>query len=117
MATLRELILNAAPAPKERAEVQLAGQTLYAREMTAAERDDFEAAQVEAAREGEALHNFRARFLVRVLVDENGNRVFGDLDADQLGLMGARAIRKAFDIASKLNALSAEDEKDITKKS
>jgi alpha-D-ribose 1-methylphosphonate 5-phosphate C-P lyase len=80
--SLRDLILGQSEEPAEKKGVVIRGQSLYVREMSGAERDDFEAAQVEAQRKGEALVNFRARLLVRVLVDDTGARVFSDADPD-----------------------------------
>lgn len=114
---LREYLLNEAIKPLDKAETSFYGKPVFVREMSAAERDDFEMAQVEAAKTGDALRNFRAKFVIRVLVDENGERVFKDEDAEVVGKMKPNEIRRVFDVGCKLNALTPEDEKDILKKS
>lgn len=96
--------------------VKFCGKDLFVREMTGAERDAFEADQVDAGKTGNALKNFRARLLVRVLVDEAGVRVFTDADADTVGNLPSREIRRVFDKAAKLNALDPDDVKELEKK-
>jgi len=114
--SLRDLILNDVPVAEVKP-VTLRGEKLYVREMNGTERDAYEAQQLSANKAGSGLENFRARLLVRVIVDKDGNRVFGDDDVAALGKLPAREIRKAFDIASKLNALTPEDEADLVKNS
>src|SRR5687767_3080486 len=93
------------------------GVVVYVREMSARERDDYEASQLERSKKGKGLVNFRARLVAMTAQDEGGKRIFGDEDVDDLGKIPARDIRKLFDVATKLNALTAEDETDLEKNS
>lgn len=93
------------------------GEPVYIKGMSAAEKDDFEAAQVSLNAKGKALHNFRARLVVATACDEQGNRVFSDEDVDALGELPAKDVAKLFDVATKLNGMSKEDVEDLEKNS
>lgn len=114
--SIRDELLSLVTQKPTLAPVKFCGKDLFVREMTGAERDAFEADQVEGNKTGDALKNFRARLVVKVLVDENGERVFKDEDADSVGKLPSRQIRTAFDKAATVNALTSEDVKDIEKK-
>lgn len=114
--SIRDELLGLVSLPAKLEPVEFFGQSLFVREMTGAERDAFEVAQVDANKDGKALDNFRSRLLVRVLVDGEGKRIFTDEDAESVGKLPANGIRKAFDVASKANALTPEDEKELAKK-
>jgi hypothetical protein len=95
------------------------GGTIYVRCMTGTERDAFEAEaytirgkNVEINRE-----NFRARLLVRVLVDEENQRIFSDQDINSLGGKSAKILDQLFSVAMRLNGLSREDVEELTKNS
>lgn len=90
---------------------------VYLRAMNAAERDDYEADQFARGKAGTALKNFRARFVAAVLVDADGERVFTDDEAAQLGELSAGEVRKVFEAAIKLNEIDAKDEAELTKNS
>lgn len=63
------------------------------------------------------LDNARARFAVRCMVDEQGNRVFEDADADLLGEKSAAALIRVTDVAMKLNRRTAKDLEELAKNS
>ena len=94
--------------------VEAFGQKLYVRAMSGRERDNFES-KFAQAKESERLSNIRARLVVLTTVDENGNRVFSDDEADKLGnVPGAAAeLDKIFSVASKLNGLSNKDVEEL----
>jgi hypothetical protein len=73
--------------------------------MSGTERDAFEAANRDANGQ-QNLRNFRARFLVRCIVNENGTRVFADQDAAALGKKSSGALSRLFDAANDLNGTS-----------
>lgn len=89
----------------------------YVRAMTAAERDAYEAEQFEASKCNKALDNFRARLVAKVVVGEDGNRLFTDDDAATLGALPATDIRPVFELAARVNALTAEDQRELEKNS
>ena len=105
----REAILSAEDLDRERVHVPEWGGDVYVRVMTAAERDLWESELYEARQKGLPLKNVRARLAVRVLVDENGQRLFSDDDAAALGAKSGRALDRIFEAASRLNRLGIED--------
>lgn len=75
--------------------------------MTGAERDAFEAANRDANGQ-QKLNNVRARFLVRVIVNENGTRIFSDQDAAALGKKSSDALTRLWEAANDANGTSEE---------
>lgn len=73
--------------------------------MTGAERDAFEAANRDSNGQ-QKLSNVRARFLVRVIVNENGTRIFGDQDAAALGKKSSDALNRLWEAANDANGTS-----------
>lgn len=69
--------------------------------LTGAERDAFEESY-----SGEKMKNFRCRFLVLTLCDENGERMFADNEADVVGKKSSLVINRLFEKAWQLNAFS-----------
>ena len=94
--------------------------TVFLRPMTSTERDDYEAEALSfASDDSEAkkkfLKNFRARHVAKCLVDEDGNRLFEEDQVEALGKKSARAMQRLFDRFQKINAISAEDQKELEK--
>lgn len=111
MTLSRQAILDAPDAVIEKVNVPEWGDDIYIRAMTGFERDDFEAS---VRRNGVMVFtNYRAKLLVRVLVNENGTRIFTDQDARALGKKNAKIINRLFDKASELSGMS-DDEADET---
>jgi len=82
------------------------GGVVRVRGLTGAERDALEA---EAAELRRPLDNFRARYVARCIVDENGERIFSDEDIEALGRKSAAALNRVFEAAVRLSALTEED--------
>jgi hypothetical protein len=59
------------------------------------------------------MDNVRARLLVRSICDANGERIFGDHEADALGNVPAAVIDRLFTIAQQLSGLSPTDVEDL----
>jgi len=55
------------------------------------------------------MKNFRARFLSLSLCDENGERLYGDDEASELGMKSSVVLNRLFDKAWALNAFRTED--------
>src|SRR5690606_8148835 len=99
------------------------------RGMTGVERDDWEAAQApdpEIARNWKRLtaaqrqafirqrmQGTRARLVVRCCVDEDGNRIFTDADADMLATKSAAALDRIYKVAARLSGVSDDDVAEI----
>lgn len=107
----RNAILNSPDLPIETVEIPEWGGSVMVRGLTAAERDSFESSLFEGKGKNrkEKFENLRARLITRTLVDENGNRIFQDSDADILGKKSAGAIDRIFNVAQKLSGISQQD--------
>lgn len=120
MTTLsRDAILGTDDLKKQLVKVPEWGGEVYVRCMTGTERDTFESEaytvkgkNVEINRE-----NFRARLLVRVIVDEKNERLFSDKDIASLGAKSGKCLDRLFSVAMTINGLSREDVEDLTKNS
>lgn len=111
----RDKILKADDLKKERVHVPAWNGDVFVRTMTGKERDAFEG---EVIREGRAsTDNIRARLLVRVLVDEEGNRLFKDEEADLLGEKSTDALEELVNVAQMLNAMTNDDIEGLKKNS
>ena len=96
------------------------GGDVYVRSMSAVERDAYEADQAARNKDGgekAGMHNFRARLVVRVACDEQGNRLFNDDDAAALGEKSSGPVALIFDAAAKLNGLTPKDVEELEKNS
>jgi hypothetical protein len=61
------------------------------------------------------IRNIRAGLLARAIVGEDGKRLFTDADVLALGAKSAAAIDRVYAVASRLNAMTKEDEKQLEK--
>lgn len=100
----------------------LEGQELYVRELTAAERDEFEASRMRMrylaggqVRQELVLTNIRARLLVLVLCDAEGKRVFREEDAVELGGLPAVALDRWYEQAARLSGMSKDADEELAK--
>jgi len=89
------------------------------RTLSGAERDAFEAASLQARGKDRTVNlaNLRARLCVLCLVDEQGARLFSDLDAEALGRKSAKALARVYDVAARLNGLTEADAEELAKNS
>lgn len=122
---LRDQILAAQDANKEAVSVPEWGleSGLFIKTLSARDRDQWETSMVsvDVGRQAKVrkvnLANMRARLVVLTLVDADGKRVLGDEDADALGEKSAAVIARLFDVAQRVNALSADEVKALEKNS
>lgn len=123
---IRQHILTADDLP--RVPVTAWGVSFFVRTMTAAERDAFESAlfvarlpketdEDYAARRQAATHNLRAKLVVKVAIDGDGNRIFADEDAPLLGDKSNKELQKVFDAISSLNAIGEKEVAELEKNS
>lgn len=113
----KETILAAADMPHEDVPVPEWGVdcVVRIRSMSAAGRDEWEAAIV-TAKGAVNLPNIRARLVALCAVDEGGARLFESADdIAALGRKSAKAVQRLFDAASRLNALREEDVEELRK--
>lgn len=108
MATLTKgQILAANDTRVERVNVPEWGGDLILRSLTAAELDEYEASVM--AGEDADYDNVRARFLVRCIVDDQGQPLFGLDEAPILGEKCAAVVDRLYAIASKMNKRTKAD--------
>lgn len=79
------------------------GGDVFIKTLSGTERDAFEESYSE-----QKMKSFRPRFLVLVLCDENGERLFADGDADELGKKSSLVINRIFEKAWAHNAFTQE---------
>jgi len=113
----REEIIASTDLKSEKVEVPEWDGFVYVRCMTGTVKDNWEnevysikGKNVEINKE-----NFRARLLVRVLCDENGNRIFTDSDMAILGGKSGQILDQLFTVALRINGLSHNDVDELTK--
>ena len=90
------------------------------RGLTATERDDYEQSIVSIDSSGARMTdmaNFRARLVVRCVVDEKGVKLFKPDDAEILGRKSAAAVDRLWAVAQRLSGLSKEDVAELRKNS
>lgn len=89
------------------------GKDLFIKPMSAYDQDAWENERVKD--QDKFRDNFRAKYLVKVLVDADGNRIFSDEEAIELGKKFAPTVNKLFNLAWEMNNLTEEDEKELLK--
>lgn len=92
------------------------GGAVRVRTMTGAERDAYEAEIYGGGKLN--IENVRARFLAKVLVNEQGELLFSDPgDVVVLGKKNARALQRIFRVAQEINALDDATLEELAKNS
>ena len=100
----RDAIKKAQDWKLERVEVPEWGGDVYLKTLSGTERDLFEDGYAD-----QKMKNFRARFLALSLCDDNGERLYGDDEASELGTKSSVVLNRLFDKAWALNAFRTED--------
>ena len=100
----RDAIKKAQDWKLEKVEVPEWGGDVYLKTLSGTERDLFEDGYAD-----KKMKNFRARFLALSLCDDNGERLYGDDEASELGTKSSVVLNRLFDKAWALNALRTED--------
>lgn len=91
------------------------GGEVIVRTMTGAERDTFESEIT--GKKGVNRDNIRAKLLARVLINEEGKRLFSDNDIADLGDKSGNVLDRLFGIAQNLNGIGAKDVEELEKNS
>ena len=112
-------ILAAQDLQTEDVEVPEWGGAVRVRSFTGRERDAFEASMVRGDGKDRKvdLTNMRARLVGLTVIDETGQRLFTDEEADLLGAKSGAALDRVFAVAQKLNGLSGADVDELSKNS
>lgn len=103
------------------------GGTVRLRELRASERDHYEATTFKIRLEvvdGKSVQRFepntenaRARLVACCLVDEEGNRCFGDDEVEALGKKSASALQRLFEVAQRINGIGPKAAEEAEKNS
>lgn len=111
----KEAILQAQDLPTELVPVPEWGGEILVRGLTGAERDAFEQSIVEQRGKSTRinLRNLRAKLVAMTVVDEQGNRLFSDDEAEALGRKSAAALNRVFEVAQRLSGLRQEDVEEL----
>lgn len=112
MALTREEILRASDLKIEAVKVPEWGGEVLVGTMTGAARDAWEASLIGKTRGETRLENMRARLLAAAAVDEKGNRLFSEADAEALGRKSSAALERCVKVIQRLNGLSDQDLED-----
>lgn len=112
----RDQILNVSDLQFEDVNVPQWGGTVRVVGMTGAQRDAWEAGITRLRQNGIQynLENIRAGLLARVLVDEQGKRLFSDKDITSLGNKSAAALDLLFSVAQRLSGIGKRDIEELT---
>ena len=106
--SIRDSILSQTQQTLPSEPVTFAGQAVHVRVMTGLERDGFESAYLASKAAGKP--NIRGAMAAYTVVDDQGQRLFTDADAEALGKLPAAELDRVFAIAQRLNKI---DEKDV----
>jgi hypothetical protein len=115
----RASILAAEDLPRETVAVLEWGGDVLVQGLTARERDDFEISlSTGKGKNAETnFRNLRARLVARAVVDEKGDRLFGDADIAALGGKSAVVLQRLFEVAQRLSGFTTADVEELTKNS
>jgi hypothetical protein len=111
-------ILKAADNAPEEVECPEWGGSVLVRGMTGRERDAFEVSMMTSGRGGRREVNpvnVRAKLVARCVVDDDGNRLFTDADANELGAKSAAAVDRVYAVAARLSGMGDDDQEDMTR--
>lgn len=101
----RDDILGIDDLPKEDVYVPDWGGYVRVSALTAFNRDKLEE---QLAGDKPDWSNFRARWAVKCMIDQEGNRLFKDNEANQLGRKSAKAMQTVFAAIQRLSGLTQE---------
>ena len=112
----RDDILKVQDIKIEKVHVPEWGGDVYVKGMTGAERDGFEASVVNMRGKGTNvdMSNIRAKLATQTLCDENGERLFTDVDVKALGKKSASALQRVFEVAQKLSGIGDDAIQELT---
>ena len=112
----RDDILQASDITKELVSVPEWGGDVYVKGMTGAERDKFESSIVAQHGKEQSVNmaNIRAKLASLTICDENGKRLFTEMDVQALSQKSAAALQRVFEVAQRLSGIGDDDVKELT---
>ena len=90
---------------------------VYIRTLTGTERDKFEEEIVKVKGDKTEINykNMRAKLVALTACTKSGSLIFNQSHVEALGKKSAAALDRLFSVAQKINGMSAEDVKQLTK--
>lgn len=115
----RDAILSAVDIPQEDVAVPEWGGSVLVRGLTGRQRDAFEAGMIRGQGKNQqlVLENMRAKLSALTIVDEQGSRLFSEVDVKALSEKSAAALDRVFAVAMRLSGLTQRDVEELTKNS
>jgi hypothetical protein len=117
---IKDQIISTADCQREEVHVPEWDCTFYIRSITAQEIDAWQCETLTYDKDRNVVinrQNVRSRLLVRCMVDEAGQRIFADNEALLLGSKNNKVVERLYKIAERLNAVTEEDIKELSKNS
>lgn len=108
----KEAILNSSDLKRETVDVPEWGGEVLVRELTSAERDQFEIFILERKKQDD-YRGVRAKLLSLTVVNEAGERLFSDDDIEALAQKSASAVDRIFSVAQRLSGFGIDKFKEI----
>ncbi|WP_017599197.1 hypothetical protein [Nocardiopsis lucentensis] len=107
----KDAILGANDIDYEDVPVPQWGGTVRVAGLSSADRDAYEASMA-AASKGEVsatrLQNFRAKLVTKAIVNEQGERLFADADAKELGRKNGKVMGELWDVVRRLSGIGKD---------
>lgn len=111
----RDEILSRKDLKREKVSIPEWGGDVLVSEMTAEARDAWEQESIIIGNQKKTSKNiYRARFIIRVVVDEEGNLLFNDSDIEKLGKLSANALDRICSAGQRLNGMTKENLEEAT---
>lgn len=116
--TLRDSILAADDLPRERVQTDEWGRSgvpfVYMRGFSGSEREAWERSQTVLGPNGDRIpnpraKNVRAQFLVKLMTDENGDRIFADEDVEALSGKNAAVLERLAMVGLRLSGMIGDE--------
>lgn len=91
------------------------GAYVRVRGLTARERDEWEDSCLTQKGKNTTINvrNLRTKLVVRTVVDEDGQRIFSNGDAEALGEKSGAAVDRIYEVATRLSGVSERDAEEL----
>jgi|TARA_Y100000310_G_C20662002_1_gene805310 hypothetical protein len=111
----KEQILEAKDLKTEKVHIKEWGGDVFVRTLTGAERDKFEKSIFDVDNNKRTFENLRAKLVIAVTVDKDGNQLFTEADIPALGNKSAHALDVIFDVGQRLSGITQKDVDSMSK--
>jgi len=116
MVLSKDQILQADDLKKETVDTPEWGGDVLVRELRGRERDAFEEGSMDSKR-NISMANMRARLVAMSAIDEEGQRLFSNKEAAELGDKSATALNRLFEVCCRLSGITSDDVEKLEKNS